>query len=461
MKSWKYRVTIYIQKENEVVAKVIEDLGCKGSITRSLFSNSNRASLDIYNLAKDTRSAIYLAPYTPWEKQHLIRIEAGYGDAGLSEIFFGRAMEIYSSRPGGSTEIITHIDAQCLDLFNMSSVTFEAGTEKRDAIKSLANDFPNVTLNSLGAISGTFQTPTTFCGTTFEQINKISGGYAFIDGNQLNVCLSNECVDAPVPVISSDTALLDTPIRKEMQYEVKMRMQPQLQVGQLLEIQSQIVPEFNGQYKVIGFSHSFLFSESVAGEKITQATLLIADGLPVTDIAVSNNTASTKPTIVKNEQVAPLGEKARSDINYVLQYIKSTGGKIPNTNITKNISWKAMLGHGNSDADRKSELNLTKLANVYSLATRMQAVLNSHFVGRGITITSGWRSIRNNASCGGVSNSKHTKGLAMDFIISGETARNTQAYFNKIWAGRIGYVGKYNTFTHVQIDNMKGVVNDV
>ena len=453
MKSWKYRLTIYTHEETVI----IEDLGCKGSITRNLFSDSNRLNLDVYNLSRTTRDKIYLAPYTPYENRHMVRLEAGYGENNLSQLFFGMAMEIYTSRPGGSTEIITHIEACCMDLFNMSSTTFAAGTDKRDAIKSLANSFPNVSLNSLGAVSGTFQTPTTFCGNTLEQINKISGGYAFIDGDELNVCLSNECVDAPVPVISSDTALLDTPIRKGFQYEVKMRMQPQLQVGQLLKIESQIVPSFNGQYKVIGFTHSFLFSESVAGEKTTQCTLLIADGLPATDIAASNGTASLKPTIVKNEQIAPLGDKERSDIQYVLQYIKANKGKIPGTKITQNITWVEMLGHDNTNAERVSELNIGKLANVYTIAREMQLILDKHFVGKTITISSGWRSVRNNQSCGGVANSKHLKGLAMDFSISGYTASQLATFFKGYWRGR---VKKYTSWVHVQIDNVKGLVND-
>lgn len=457
MESWKYRLTI-LKPDGNVYQ--IEDLGCKGSITRSLFSDSNRLSLDVYNLGQTTRSAIYQAPYTPYAEQFLVWLEAGYGQDSLSQLFYGRAMEIYSSRPGGSNQIITHIEASCLDLFNMSATTFEAGTSKRDAIKSLANDFSNVTLGSLGEIAGEFLTPTTFQGNTLEQINKISGGYAFIDGNQLHAILPNECIDAPVPIISSDTALLDTPIRKQCQYEVKMRMQPYLQIGQFVEIQSQIAPEFNGQFKVIGLTHSFLFSESVAGEKTTQATLLITDVLPTGDITTNNNTASKKATIVKNEQVRPLSEKERSDIQYVLQYIKTHNGKIPNTKITNSISWVEMLGHSNTDADRLSEINLTILANVLVLAKTMQNALDTHYPNRTITITSGWRSARNNASCGGVATSKHLKGLAMDFIISGESTSVTKAYFAKVWKGRIGYVYHKSNFVHVQIDDAKGVVND-
>lgn len=456
MKSWKYRLTIYTHEETII----IEDLGCKGSVTRNLFSDSNRMDIDVYNLANETRSKIYVAPYTPYKDRPLIRLEAGFGVDNLSALFFGQAIEIYSSKPGGSTEIITHINAVCMDIFNMSAVTFEAGTSKRDAIKSLANDFPNLNINSLGGIAGKFLTPTTFQGNTLEQINKIAGGYAFIDGDQFNAVLANECVDAPVPVISSDTALLDTPIRKEFQYEVKMRMQPQLQVGQLLKIESRIAPNFNGQYKVIGFTHSFLFSESVAGEKTTQATLLLPEGMPVGDISTNNNTASKTPTIVRNEQIAPLGEKERSDVQYVLQYIKTHKGKIPNTKITNNISWVEMLGHSNSDSDRLSELNITKLSNVYFLAKNMQNILDKHYSGRGITITSAWRSVRNNSSCGGKANSKHLSGLAMDFKISGEAPSVTTAFFSKVWGGRVAYAQAYATFTHVQINNVKGFVND-
>ena len=137
--------------------------------------------------------------------------------------------------------------------------------------------------------------------------------------------------------------------------------------------------------------------------------------------------------------------------------IKANKGKIPGTKITQNITWVEMLGHDNTNAERVSELNIGKLANVYTIAREMQLILDKHFVGKTITISSGWRSVRNNQSCGGVANSKHLKGLAMDFSISGYTASQLATFFKGYWRGR---VKKYTSWVHVQIDNVKGLVND-
>ena len=48
----------------------------------------------------------------------------------------------------------------------------------------------------------------------------------------------------------------------------------------------------------------------------------------------------------------------------------------------------------------------------------------------------------------------------MDFKISGEAPSVTTAFFSKVWGGRVAYAQAYATFTHVQINNTKGFVND-
>lgn len=75
--------------------------------------------------------------------------------------------------------------------------------------------------------------------------------------------------------------------------------------------------------------------------------------------------------------------------------------------------------------------------------------VREHF-GRTATVSSGLRCPRHNANVGGVSNSRHLSGKAMDFCISGKTAAQVLAYVNKQPEIRYAYAID-NTFVHMDI----------
>lgn len=68
-----------------------------------------------------------------------------------------------------------------------------------------------------------------------------------------------------------------------------------------------------------------------------------------------------------------------------------------------------------------------------------------------ITITSGYRCPTHNANVGGATNSQHLYGKAADIKVSGVSASTVYNYADKIFGD--GGVGKYSTFTHVDVRN--------
>lgn len=70
--------------------------------------------------------------------------------------------------------------------------------------------------------------------------------------------------------------------------------------------------------------------------------------------------------------------------------------------------------------------------------------VRAHF-GVPITVSSGRRCAKHNAKVGGVSNSRHLKGKAMDFCVSGKTSAEVLAYVQKLSGIRYAYAidGKY------------------
>lgn len=304
-----YRVTIYSNTETIIVAM---PLTCSISVTRGLMSDSNSATIKLYNLAHKTRKKIYQDQYTfDQSKWHYVHVEAGYGDVGgMSMIFKGRVLQAYSYRDGGSTETVTEIQAQALDIFDCQvSTTIKAGTTKVEAVQQLVSaGMPNCTLANFGKLDGKILSDTTFDGNTIDAINEITGGKCYVDNSNVNVLMNNEVLDVPVPVITDSNCLLSTPMRRDANLEVKMIFQPDLIVGQLLEIQSSVAPDFNGQYKVLGFTHDLFFSGAVCGERVTTVQLWLLPLLPgaIDQLTGGQQSAQTGVYKVNGYDVSPV-----------------------------------------------------------------------------------------------------------------------------------------------------------
>lgn len=456
-----YRVTVYTQTETITIKLPIT---CKMTITRSVLAESISANIQLYNLAPSTRNMIFqdlfVIDQTQWKYVH---VEAGYGDEeSLSMIFQGRILQAYSRKAGGQTDVITEIQAQALDIFDcQSSHTFAAGTTYQEAYNILGSDLLNCVIGNTGNLQGIFQTSTTFDGNTFEQLNKLSGGNTFVDNGTLNTIMSNECIDVPVPVISDSAGLLETPVRRDASLDVKMIFQPDLIIGQLLEIKSNIFTAYNGQYKVLGFTHDLLFSASQAGTRTTTCQLWIGPLLPGAQITQTGDKVQNKFDKVKGTDISSVNSTIPESIQAVYRYIQDNNGAPPEKGkISRSVLWKEMIGNNNKDSERLSQLNIYILTNCYQTAIKFQEIVDKYYPGSKVQINSGWRSTQNNASCQGKPNSKHLRGLAIDFRIQGKDQYNdVYRTFQRAWNGKVIYYPKGN-FVHIQTDSTLGAVND-
>lgn len=74
--------------------------------------------------------------------------------------------------------------------------------------------------------------------------------------------------------------------------------------------------------------------------------------------------------------------------------------------------------------------------------------VRTHFGGKPMTINSGYRCPTHNKAIGGATNSQHLYGTAADIVIKGVAPSAVYAYLDPIHNGGLG---KYNTFTHVDV----------
>jgi len=72
-----------------------------------------------------------------------------------------------------------------------------------------------------------------------------------------------------------------------------------------------------------------------------------------------------------------------------------------------------------------------------------------------VTITSSYRCPAHNAEVGGAERSQHLLGTAADVIVKGVSPALVYQYFDRKYPNKYG-LGKYNTFTHIDVRKKEG-----
>ena len=244
------------------------------SIDRNIMSSLNTMTLKIYNLKESTYAQIFKDRFSSQYKR--VIFQAGYGR--LTQCYQGNIFSAFTQRSGA--DIITIIESKDGGYDNQTaqvSTTFNAGVTREDIVKAAIDSFGVVKEGITSFFNDSpKRRPTTYDGSSFGLINKEVSG-AFIDNEKLNILNDNEYINEPIFLINSDTGLLGTPKRQDSYLTAEMLFEPNIVNGQLVELQSNIQKQFNGQFKVIGVQHSGTFSSAIGGSVKTTLSLLLPD----------------------------------------------------------------------------------------------------------------------------------------------------------------------------------------
>lgn len=272
-----YRLIIQTTASDE--ALIIEPpFTIRFNIMRATMATANSMSLEIYNLSQNSRDKIFQDRFNPREYKRVI-LQAGYGE-NLTTVFSGNMFQSRHQR--SNADIITYIEARDggFDINNsITNLTIAEGATTQEVIRQLAQGFDNVTIGNITSLPDINRRPTVLDGNTFELINRYAKGRAFIDLEQINVLRENDVFDSTVPLINQDSGLLGTPKREDSYITIETLFEPRIQIGQVIEIESSVNPVFDGQYKVIGLTHSATISESVGGDAKSSFNLLVGSQL--------------------------------------------------------------------------------------------------------------------------------------------------------------------------------------
>ena len=420
------------------------------TITKNIEANTNTAVFRIHNLNPKTRSYLYQERFNVGIKK-TVKFCAGYnGDE--KECFVGYVMEGYSERQG--SEVITTLD--CWDIGiseKITALTFNKGTTFKDAYKHVVSLMPDVELGAIGELNGEFKTETTFIGTPFEILNKLTNCHSFIDNGEVTTLQNNECLDVPVYQINAENGLLGTPLRRGGQLLVTAIFQPQIKIGQLYEIKSGIASQFDGVFKVCGFTHTGTISGAIAGQRRTQINLLVGALLPNSNYVYTGNVEKGFKK-VKKEEVTEVNQIYGANVEEVYRYLRDTKGKILNKKISPNISWAEMIGNENTDSERYNELTKSILYNCETVALGLQKYRDLYYPQCKLQINSGWRCNRVNSKYGGATGIHgHLYGNAIDFSVIGVNDLTVwKSSLNNYWHNHFGFSLVHKNHIHIQND---------
>lgn len=251
-------------------------------ISRSTMGSLNSAQFEIYNLSESTRSQIFQDRFNPRVYKSVI-FQAGYGSK-QSVIFKGNLYQA-NSRRLDTGNIVTFLDCRDGGFDTVNSLTNKTiippaqGLSMQSVVQNLTGDFQYLKTGNLSGITGTVKRPLVLTGNTFDLINKYVPGLVYVDLEELHALKPNQVLTGYIPLINSATGLLGTPKRDDSYISIRSMFQPGIIMGQLLEVESSIQREYNGQYKVIGLRHHGIISGAVSGALESEFDLLVGSQL--------------------------------------------------------------------------------------------------------------------------------------------------------------------------------------
>ena len=447
-----WTATITYNNESKTVSY---PLTCEFSVSKSTGSASF-CTLNIYNLGKDTRLSEHFRKDDQFEpgKFMILEFSAGY-NGNFTTIFRGQISSATSNRRG--TDVITTIQAvdfgHSLTNNKVMSATFKQGTSFVEAFDNIAGKLNYIQPSARGVLEGEFKTDTTFYGTPLQILNQITNNHTFVDNSAL-ICLNNnEHLSGDPILLDSTNGLIDVPSVGNYWVSATTIFNPNLIIGRSAQLKTTTLDYYNDVYKIYSVNHQGTISAAVGGQRTSVVVMQKVKFTPNSNVNITQQTEVQGEKIVIGTSVASPG---KIDVQNAYKYIREHNGAIPPWKINSYVSWADMIGHSNKPQERYSELTPEILANCIIIANDFRLFIGSSSLkGQSFCITSGWRSKANNFAHGGKTESRHTKGLAIDLYF---TKTSTEAAYNNVFKPINGgwpwftykFVRGDQTYIHIQ-----------
>ena len=215
-------------------------------VGRSADRTSDRATVEIYNLASGTQEQVY-------ERAGPVSLSAGY-EGMVGELFSGQVQHVRQPRRvGAGVARITRIECGDLNrsinavsgvqpLGGMTSRSYDGPESLRGVLRDLASDM-GLTLGPLDAVPDTTVSNWSFAGEAADAVTVLLGAVGrswWEDGGVLRVRRRGDAgqSDAPRFLVSPGSGLIGAPVPTDEGCEIVTFLNPGLRVGSFVRLES-------------------------------------------------------------------------------------------------------------------------------------------------------------------------------------------------------------------------------
>lgn len=253
----------------------LHEMKVEFSVTRTLESEENAASISIWNLAEKHRNAVG----KEWDD---VVLEAGYlppeGGGNVGIIFAGQMRDVEHKRDG--PDIITTLSCGDGDkAFSRATIskTFPAGTPVPEVVEEIYKQ-----LEAEGMKRGewkfpddvpTTKRPYSMCGTCKREMDRLGRSHGFYWSSQNGVMeiVPGDGTLGGVVLISPQSGMVDVPTITDNGVKVSALLNPEIRPGRRVRIESDVL-EMNAEGGVYRVSTCTFTGSNRDGDFVVQIT---------------------------------------------------------------------------------------------------------------------------------------------------------------------------------------------
>lgn len=239
-------------------------------IKKNNFSGPNMLTLKVFNLGQETRESIRKDQLFHLDKRQEIIFNAGM-NGNEPMIFNGTVLSCTTGKEGNN--IVTNIVAtdHAESRSSVSKRSYKAGTPYSVIVDDLITD---LAINGVGRgyvspIPGTTKRGLSIFKKTTEALDEITKGKFFIENRVANVAGEGDAIPSTTRKITSGQ-IIGTPSSQNSQIFLETLFFPTVVMGQNLQIESKVNPQYNGEGKVFMINHKGTISGGVRTTVTTQ-----------------------------------------------------------------------------------------------------------------------------------------------------------------------------------------------
>jgi hypothetical protein len=244
-RQWKRVVRVKISGKGGSLT--VDKLRIKFSVSKSIGSKQNTATISIWNLTKSHRKQL-------GEEFDKIELEAGYEGGEVSTIFKGDIRDVTHTKETADVESAI----ECGDGdegVNKGAVskTFPKGTKPKDIVDYLVGEMPGASKGEMKGLDNlpAYKRPVSVYGWAARELDKLGREHGFYWSSQNGQieAVKNDQHLSQTTVISRETGMIGIPEITDKGVKVKALLNPKVVPGHLIDVRSDFLDETSGKDK--------------------------------------------------------------------------------------------------------------------------------------------------------------------------------------------------------------------